>query len=45
MKQYEEAYQDFTKSINLEPNNQVFIHNRACCLRNMGRLQESLVDF
>ena len=38
MKQHEDAYQDFTKSINLEPNNYVFTHNRACCMRNMGKL-------
>ena len=33
----EDAFKDFTKAVNLEPDNPVFIHNRACCLRNMGK--------
>lgn len=35
---YDEAYTDFSRAIELESRNPVFIHNRACCLRNMGRL-------
>ena len=34
---HEESFKNFTKAMNLETNNPVFIHNRACCLRNMGR--------
>jgi hypothetical protein len=34
---YEEAIQDFTTAMQFDPLNPVFIHNRACCLRNMGR--------
>jgi len=42
---YDEAYADFSRAIDLEPKNPVFIHNRACCLRNMGKYENGLLNF
>ena len=37
LQNFEAAYNDFSNAMELEPENPVFIHNRACCLRNIGR--------
>jgi lipoprotein NlpI len=37
MEDYNSAYNQFTKAIELDSNNAVFYHNRGCCLKNMGR--------
>lgn len=29
----------------MEPGNAVSHHNRACCLKNMGRYEEAVADF
>jgi len=42
IEQYENAHQDFSISIKHDNKNPVYIHNRACCLRNMNRLEESI---
>ncbi len=34
---YQRAYEQFSKAIELDGNNAVFYHNRGCCLKNMGR--------
>ena len=34
---FDEAIQDFTSAVNLEKNNAVYWHNRACCFRNTGK--------
>lgn len=33
---FDEAVNDFSKAIDLDANNAVYFHNRACCYRNMG---------
>lgn len=45
MENYMEAYNQFSKAIELDPQNAVFYHNRGCCLKNMGRYEESISDF
>ena len=45
MEDYNEAYNQFTKAIELDNKNAVFYHNRGCCLKNMGRYEESIFDF
>jgi len=45
LKQYDSALNDFTLAMDLDPSNPVYIHNRACCLRNMGLLEKSIKDF
>jgi len=42
---FEEAIKDFSSAINLDAQNAVYWHNRACCYRNMGEMQKSLEDF
>ena len=37
LQKYEKALEDFTSAMNLDPQNPVYVHNRACCLRNMGQ--------
>ena len=45
MENYQEAYQQFTKAIELDQRNSVFYHNRGCCLKNMEKYEESIQDF
>jgi tetratricopeptide (TPR) repeat protein len=33
---FDEAINDFSKAIELDKENAVYWHNRACCYRNMG---------
>ena len=35
---FEEAIKDFSSAINLDAQNAVYWHNRACCFRNMGQM-------
>jgi len=42
---YEEAIKDFSKAIEFDTQNAVYWHNRACCYRNMGQMDKSLLDF
>jgi tetratricopeptide (TPR) repeat protein len=35
---YEEGIKDFSKAIELDSQNAVYWHNRACCFRNMGQM-------
>lgn len=42
---FEEAIKDFSKAIELDNQNAVYWHNRACCFRNMGQMERSLEDF
>jgi lipoprotein NlpI len=34
---YQASYLEFSRAIELDPANAVSYHNRACCLKNMGR--------
>ena len=42
---YEQAFEQFSRAIQLDPNNSVFYHNRGCCLKNMEKYEESINDF
>ena len=42
---YGEAFDNFSRAIELDSDNAVFFHNRGCCLKNMGRYEESIADF
>ena len=42
---FQEAIVDFSKAIELDPQNAVYWHNWACCYRNMGDLDSALWDF
>lgn len=39
MEDYNEAYLQFSKAVELDKDNAVFYHNRGCCLKNMGRYE------
>jgi tetratricopeptide (TPR) repeat protein len=41
----EEALVDFTKAIELEPDNAVYFHNRGFCLRNLDRYDAAVADY
>jgi lipoprotein NlpI len=34
---YQGSFHEFSRAIELDPANAVSHHNRACCLKNMGR--------
>lgn len=42
---FEEAIKDFTKAIEIDPENAVYWHNWACCFWNKGDLEAALEDF
>ena len=42
---FDEAIADFTAAVNLDKSNAVYWHNRACCHRNTGKLEDSILDF
>jgi len=37
--------EDFAIAIEIEKENGIYYHNRACCLRNMGLLEKAVDDF
>jgi len=39
---FEEAISDFSKAIEIDPKNSVYLHNRGCCYRNLGDLKKSV---
>lgn len=39
------AVADFTRAIDLEPNNAVYCHNRGYCYRNMGEYAKAVADY
>jgi tetratricopeptide (TPR) repeat protein len=41
----EDALGDFTKAIELEPDNAVYYHNRGFCLRNLDRYDAAIADY
>lgn len=45
LKKYEEAIEDFTKSIDIDKNNAAFWFNRASSFRNSGFFNEAIQDF
>ena len=42
IQKFNEAIQDFTTAIQIDSKNPVYLHNRGCCFRNMGDLQQSI---
>ena len=44
LEKYNEAIKYFSKSIELEPTNSKFWHNRGCIFRNLGKLDLALND-
>ena len=39
---FDEAIADFSKAIEIDPGNSVYLHNRGCCYRNLGDLKKSV---
>ena len=39
---FDDAIKDFTKAISIDCKNPVYLHNRGCCYRNMGKLENSI---
>jgi hypothetical protein len=35
-------FPDFSKAIEIDPRNSVYLHNRGCCYRNLGDLKKSV---
>ncbi len=45
LQQYENALEDFAIAIEIESQNGIYYHNRACCLRNMGLMEKAIEEF
>lgn len=45
LKMYEEALRDYDEAIRLEPNNAVYIFNRADTKHETERYEEAILDF
>ena len=39
---FDEAIADFSKAIEIDPGNSVYLHNIGCCYRNLGDLKKSV---
>ena len=37
LENFDLAIKDFTKAMQIDPKNPIFVHNRGCCLRNIEK--------
>ena len=44
-KNFPASFLDFSKAVELDPKSPIYWHNRACCLKNLGRLKDAIQDF